>query len=306
MACYAPIKACQTDDGITIGYHDSTGMEGNNLLLPCGKCEGCLEDRGREWATRCTHEAQMHEHNCVLTLTYDEKNLPDNESLRHRDVQLFLKRQRQDIVRAQRPQSGLQAAELPLLIDGDMKYFMCGEYGEKKQRPHYHVMLFGLDYNDKEKWSKTPRGNQLWRSPYLDKKWGLGQALIGEMSWQSAAYITQYTIQKMTNTESKNTNKEREYHKMSRRPGIGRTWIEKYTEDVYPEGAVLLKTGNKIKTPRYYDNHYKNQEENEYEKMKYEREQTAKKNAKDNTPERLKDKQQVHKAKIQQWSRDLK
>ncbi|WNK13586.1 MAG: replication initiator protein [Microvirus sp.] len=306
MACYAPLKACQADDGtIIIGYHDPTGTEGNNLQLPCGKCEGCLEDKGREWATRCANEAAMHEHNCVLTLTYEDKNLPENGSLAHEDFQKFLKRLRQDIVRAQRPQSGLQADKLPLLVGGKLKYFMCGEYGEQKKRPHYHAMLFGVDFADKEKWSKTTKGNQLWRSDYLDKKWRYGQALIGEMNWGSAAYITQYTLKKMSKQQATEIGINPEYHQMSRRPGIGNTWIKKYHEDVYPHGAVILETGTKTKPPRYYDNFYKEMEDNQYEQMKIERQQMAIKNENDNTPKRLADKRKVHQAKIQQWDRKL-
>ena len=30
-----------------------------------------------------------------------------------------------------------------------VRYFHCGEYGEKFSRPHYHVCLFGFGFPDK-------------------------------------------------------------------------------------------------------------------------------------------------------------
>ena len=81
--------------------------------IPCGKCVGCLLDRSRDWATRCMLEAKDHEHNCFITLTYNDDHLPDKRemindltgeisespfrTLQKRDFQLFMKRLRKQL-----------------------------------------------------------------------------------------------------------------------------------------------------------------------------------------------------------------
>ena len=32
--------------------------------------------------------------------------------------------------------------------DYDIKYFACGEYGDKTLRPHFHAILFGVNFSD--------------------------------------------------------------------------------------------------------------------------------------------------------------
>jgi hypothetical protein len=48
------------------------------------------------------------------------------------------------------------------------------------------------------------------------------------------------------------TTVEPEYCTMSRMPGIGKTWLEKYKSDVYPHDYVVINN-HKVKPPRYYD-----------------------------------------------------
>lgn len=306
MACYAPLAAMQADDGtVVLGKFGDDCLEGKKLSLPCGKCEGCLLERSRQWATRCTHEAQMHEYNCMVNLTYADENLPENNSLKHRDFQLFMKRLRKKIDHTQRP-NGLQIPSESLLVDGKLAFYMCGEYGDKTERPHYHAALFGVDFKDKEYHSKTAQGHKLYTSKTLDKLWQQGHALIGTVTYESAAYIARYVMKKMGKQQAIEKNKIQEYNKMSRNPGLGKTWIDKYTADVYPQGTIIINGGIKVKPPKYYDNRYKNTEENQYEEMKIEREIQAKKQANDNTPSRLAVKQQVTKAQLNRLKRDLK
>ena len=117
MACYSPIKAYRDSSG-TLFFHSKVGT--NIIKLPCGQCVGCRLERSRVWAARCVHEAQMHESNCFITLTYMDNPV----SLDYRDFQLFMKRLRS--------KSGKR-----------VRFFMCGEYGENNSRPHFHAILFG-------------------------------------------------------------------------------------------------------------------------------------------------------------------
>ena len=97
------------------------------LEVPCGKCLHCRKKQRSEWAMRLYHELGYHQDSVFLTLTYNDKSLPKNDSLVKRDLQLFFKRLRK-----------------ALPSDKKIKYFACGEYGDDKECPHYHAIVFGL------------------------------------------------------------------------------------------------------------------------------------------------------------------
>lgn len=106
--------------GTTLREPSSVGA--TYMRLPCGSCIGCRMARAREWALRCTLELGSHERTRWCTLTYDDDHLPPTLSKRH--LSGFVKRLR---ARGER-----------------VRFFACGEYGERTQRAHYHAILFGL------------------------------------------------------------------------------------------------------------------------------------------------------------------
>jgi hypothetical protein len=115
MPCYHPIEAWYSKSTNESGKRSLVFKEklgqGQSIEIPCQKCIGCKLEYSRQWAIRGTHENQMHEESYFLTLTYNEENLPQYESLQKADFQDFMKRYRKAIA--------------PRKI----RYFMCGEYG---------------------------------------------------------------------------------------------------------------------------------------------------------------------------------
>lgn len=98
-----------------------------SIYVPCGQCLACRINRTRDWKFRCLLELKgFNDLACFVTLTYNDENLPVSGSLVKQDLQKFLKR--------------LRKAVYPKKI----KYYSCGEYGDKNNRPHYHLILFGL------------------------------------------------------------------------------------------------------------------------------------------------------------------
>ena len=91
---------------------------------------------------------------------------------------------------------------------------------------------------------------------------------------------------------------------MSLKPGIGYEWYKQYTSDVYPHDYVVVR-GKKVKPPKYYDKKYKIENPYEFDELLYIREKSAKLNYADNTFERLAVKEQVAKAKLQKFKRNL-
>lgn len=181
------------------------------------------------------HEASLHEENAFVTLTYDEEHVPDDGSLDRRAFPLFMKRLRKAIA----PER--------------VRYFHAGEYGEASRRPHYHALLFGYGFPDRRQWT-VRHSVPVWRSEQLEQLWPFGISELGSVTFESAAYCARYVMKKVYGSaaESWYDGREPEYATMSRRPGIGRPWLEKYKCEVYPADGVVVR-GRLMKPPRAYD-----------------------------------------------------
>lgn len=303
MPCYRPLRAFQCADGAVVFYERKKFNIVRNLDLACGRCDGCRLERSRQWAIRCMHEAQMHDENCFVTLTYDNKHIPHGGTLVHRDFQLFMKRLREE--RRRQKQT-------------EIRFYMAGEYGEQTSRPHYHACLFGVDFHqDRSYWRKTETGHTIYKSPTLDRAWQLGEATIGELTFESAAYCARYIMKKaygddapdryikIDTTTGEIIELQPEYARMSNQNGgIGAPWIDQYQDDVYPEGKVVVR-GHLSKPPKYYDLRFKKRNPDAWETLAYQREQEAKPRAHHNTNERLEARAKVARAKIKQLKRKL-
>lgn len=243
MACYSPIRAVLSSgpDGRRRLSFGSPGR-GKMVSLPCGRCIGCRLERARQWAVRIMHEAKMHDESSFLTLTYAE--LPKGcrkcapgvaGSLCVCEVQRFLKRLRERV----RPTR--------------IRFFLCGEYGEKLGRPHYHAIVFGWFPPDAV---LVKRSGELayYESAMLRETWGLGNASVGLVSFDSAAYVANYATKKVSGPDATRHYQGRrpEFLLMSRRPGIGRRWLDAFQGDVYPSDEVIVR-GVSCRPPRYYD-----------------------------------------------------
>lgn len=236
MPCYHPLPAWRPRTGKAPTFKLREGWTDKKLELPCGRCIGCRMEHARQWAIRLMHESMMHEESYFATLTYDDEHLPSGGSLRPRDIVLFLKKLR----RSQR---------------NALRYYQCGEYGENLQRPHHHALLFGLHLPDKRLLPGPPGSHNLFRSDYLDQTWGQGTTTVGHVTFESAAYVASYVTKKRTGPDADLYYGGRlpEYATMSRRPGIGFTWLRKYWRDVYTEDAITMRGGKKMRPPDYYD-----------------------------------------------------
>lgn len=250
MPCYSPLQAWRSRDVNPGGkrslvFKKEQGLDGSELEVPCGQCRGCRLERSRQWAVRCVHEASLYEDNCFITLTYNDDNLPADWSLDKKHFQDFMKRLRKRI----EPRK--------------VRYFHCGEYGEENGRPHYHACLFNWDPPDKVLWSVRD-GVKLYRSAMLEELWPFGHSTVGEVTFESAAYVARYVMKKVTGDKADEHYKFvdadtgelytviPEYTTMSRRPGIGAGWFDKYKDDCYPSDSVIIR-GREVQPPKYYD-----------------------------------------------------
>lgn len=299
VACYHPKRAWLLVAGQKLRFRvtPAEAIGATELQVPCNQCIGCRMDRSRDWSTRIWHEASCHEHNSFLTLTFNDAHLPSDYSIRTEDMQKFMKRLR---------------AKLGFRI----RFFGCGEYGEQNLRPHYHLMIFGHDFPDKQPWRKTQSGHMVYRSAQLETVWTFGHAEIGTVTLESAGYVARYIVKKITGEAAKEhyerTNPETgEVHQvkpeficMSSRPGIGRQWYDKFSGDCFPSDFVVVD-GQKRPIPRYYTKQLRKASEDQYWDVKTKRGERADEHQDNNTSERLAVREEAQKLRAAHLKREL-
>lgn len=166
-----------------------------------------------------------------ITLTYDTKYVPLSKSgymnLNKRDVQLFMKRLRRD-------------------NDNNLKYFLCGEYGEKTERPHYHLILFNAKIDT------------------IQENWAKGQIHYGQVTEASVGYTLKYMAKIGKIPKHKNDDRLPEFQLMSK--GLGKSYISPkfiawHKADIENRVYCNIKDGKKISMPRYYKDKIYSREE---------------------------------------------
>lgn len=296
------------------------GLPPTVRLLPCGQCIGCRLERSRHWAARCLHHASLFKHNSFVTLTYDDEHL-QSKSLNHQHFQKFiraLRKKSKQVLTLKKPD--LRRALPPETRDGgaesQISYYMAGEYGPKNFRPHYHACLFNCAFPDQKYYRTTKTKSKIYTSDLLTNIWGKGFTSIGEVNYQSAAYIARYIINKQTGNDAwkyyqrvdeetgEITDLLPEYNRMSLKPAIGKNWFERYHTDVYPHGVLHVRGADQM-PPKYYDKLFKALNLNQFEQMKKEREVLGREFQKDNSPQRLQAKERVKRAQLNQLLRTL-
>lgn len=175
---------------------------------PCGQCIACRLNKVRDWTIRLMHENKFHKHSVFLTLTYDNDHLPKDGSVHKEDVQNFMKRLRN--------------------YRSGVRFFACGEYGEKYSRPHYHLIIFGLDVKDPLFKGKVYDNKS--KGYYLKSNlWKNGNMYIGDVTYSSCRYVASYVNKKQFGKKGQDfyvtKGIEPEFTLMSRKPGIGAEFV---------------------------------------------------------------------------------
>lgn len=267
------------------GYYDLP------VQIPCGKCIGCRLEHSRKWAMRAVLEAQTHSENSFITLTYDDDHLPDDGSIHKEELQKFFKRLRK------------------ALQNDRIKYLACGEYGESYSRPHYHSCIFGHSFPDRQLWT-VQNGNKLFRSPLLEKVWDKGHSLVGDFTFETAAYVARYVTKKLTG-EFKQFYEwydlQPEFALMSRGgrtgKGLAREWYDEYKQDVLTTGRIIIRNDLQVAMPRYYDSIVAIENPEVLETLKSERRKHLKKV--DNSPDRLAAREEVQNQRFKKLKRSF-
>ncbi len=268
---------------------------GFKQVVSCGQCIGCKLERSRQWAIRIMHEAQLQAENSFITLTYDDAHLPVDGSLNKHHFRRFVKRLR------------------GRLYPRKIKYFHCGEYGEKFSRPHYHACVFGFGFPDKV-FYKEAGGERLFVSEFLADVWRHGFCTVGDVSFCSAGYVARYCLKKINGplkddhywrsdeVTGECFQVEPEHSSMSN--GIGEEWFRQFSSDVFPRDEVVTR-GFPSKPPRYYDGLYEIADPEDFDRVKRDRVLAARRRSADSTPERLVVREQCKLAQVSLLNRSF-
>ncbi len=233
----------------------------------------------------------MHKYNQYVTLTYNDENLPTDNTLHKPHLVNFWKRLRK---------AGYK-----------FSYYACGEYGDDSHRPHYHAIIFGLKLDDK-KYYRNHNGNNLYTSETLKGLWTHGNVIIGNVSFESCSYVARYINKKNgkkvglyeyeiidNETGEILDHLEPEFASMSK--GIGESFYEKYKDDMYSgtAGTCVVRGDITTPTPKYYDKKFKKENETRINQIKERRKQKAIADKPNNTRARLITREQIAKRVIQ-------
>lgn len=115
-------------------------------FVPCGQCSDCRSALQKDWTTRVKCELEHYHFKRsfnvgFLTLTYNERHLP------HVPRRFFKRGEYRKVpcfsyIDVKRFTDGIRnyLFRVHNLTDG-YRFFLSSEYGEKKHRPHYHLIL---------------------------------------------------------------------------------------------------------------------------------------------------------------------
>jgi hypothetical protein len=277
------------------------------LEIPCGKCIACRLDYSMKWAGRLIAESLLYgDQNCFITLTYSPEHLPMHKHLVKSDAQKFLKRLRTH-------HSGAFPVEGEDSPNGrhPIRFYLSGEYGDEFGRPHYHAAILNWKPDDLEPYKTGKHGDQLYKSETLSKIWGKGFVIIGNLTAESASYVSRYITKKIGGVQALDYYAEidpdtgelltrpKEFATMSLKPGIGLPFLRKYPTDAI-HGQLVLKKKNKIlkvTIPQYFEKKLALLYPEQMANFKEKKQKTLERKLRDN-PEEFTAKRRAVKAKI--------
>ena len=273
MSCYYPIPAWQARPGAKpkLYYKPKFTEGGTHIQLNCGRCLGCKQSKALGWSLRCEAELSRYKWSIYATFTYDDEHCPPDRNLDYSDFQGFMHRTRKYKVRELASDIG------GILVDKRIPFIVCGEYGDLKERPHFHAILFDFCPHDTR--VACTRGDfTIYKSKILTDLWGKGIVEFAMATPSAAKYIAQYTMKKIYGKPARNAyevlNRDTgeiidripEFIHSSKRPALGLNFIERessldyvygHSSNPKQRGIPQITTREKptrfLPPPKYYD-----------------------------------------------------
>jgi len=192
----------------------------DGVVVRCGRCRPCLSRTRQEKFVRLNEHLKCYDYAVFVTLTYSDENLvwALNPTVCVRDIQLFIKRLRKFL------------GKLPF------SYYAVAEYGTKFQRPHYHLVMFGI--------------SRLFASSHLHRFWQKGTVHVGSLNDRSINYVCKYHV-----LRNRNIPYGSKKPFMLTSNGIGKSYVVEmsdYHKDALTERYFYHYYDLKLPLPRYW------------------------------------------------------
>ena len=152
---------------------DIVDINGDPVPIPCGTCFCCRLDLQKQMQDRMFCAWHSHDCSAYVTFTYDDSHLVYQDGFR---------------------QATLSKEDVHKYLDNikhkfknvDFEYYLCGEYGDSFNRPHYHALFFGLDF-------------QLHKR-FFETSWKKGNVKVLPVNDRAFSYVTKYIVKPYSKT----------------------------------------------------------------------------------------------------------
>lgn len=230
------------------------------LRVRCGSCFNCKMFRRQEWCLRLQMESKYWTNMCFVTLTYDDEHLPINEVSSYvfedstTGEEVFLRfptladSHLRNFIKQLRNFEAGEIHDFGENRDGKrrvyrgLRYFAVGEYGTRRGRPHYHLMLFGVGCSSKE-------------VQLISKAWdNKGFVDVKPFTPERCVYIAGYVQKKLFENSELQKDiykfKVREFLRCSQH--LGEQYILDHISDYDDEHCYLVQNGYIKSMPRQF------------------------------------------------------
>ena len=200
------------------------------IQVPCGKCRWCLALQQSQWSFRIEQEVLHGGYATALfvTLTYAPEHLPEGANLSKAEAQKYLHDLRQNLFRRYGG-NGTSKESVP-----KVSYYLCGEYGSRFGRPHYHLILMFTKSLD---WT------------IIQKSWSKGIVDIREFTSARAGYVAKYSVKDLSLDYAGRTAP---FHLQSKGLGAAFLKVKSSFSSLQFNTYYSNVSGRKVKLPRYY------------------------------------------------------
>lgn len=172
--------------------------------VACRNCWQCRRNRVNDLVGRCIAESRYSKATYAVTLTYAERAGVNAVTLVYKDVQDLMKRLRKRY---------------------NVRYICAGEYGTKKGRAHWHIILFFKDEDPK-----------IERDVRVDwRYWDKGFSYFQQPDWKGFQYVLKYVL------KDQDTDSHDSHLAMSKKPPLGHEWFMDLAE-THVEQAVIPRS----------------------------------------------------------------
>lgn len=221
--------------------------------VPCGKCFSCRKKQSNDWAVKLICENEYHIKKCFVTLTFDNNILKNGNKyganlsfIYHIEnsndyFKKFMKRLRKHYK------------------NKAITYFRVSEYGDKTKRPHIHMIIWGINFEeDRIQYTQSKSNHIQYYSPTLQKLWNCGICTIQDINIYNTIYTSQYVNKKFKKDEKRYKAKI----SFSNRSKISSKWARRNFNEIAKGNLEIDK--KKFSIPKSYKKTLKESDRKEH------------------------------------------